>query len=174
MTERKRSLAKPQASRSPQLDLESYIPGLLVWLTNRIVNGASNTYRAKFGIGTSDWRVLSYLGVYGTGTAAQVCQLIDMDKAAASRSVKVLESAGYVQATPRAGRRLELSVTDRGRRLYEEMVQVALAREEALLAEIHPTERAIFIRLIHRMLAHVAAANAAGDEMLPKRYPDLH
>ena len=157
-----KTVAGEPATGQLTLDLERYIPGILVWLTNRLVSGASQTYRKRFGIGTSDWRVLSYLGVFGVGTAAQICQLIDMNKAAASRSASVLEEAGYLTSVPRVGRRLELQLTPTGKKLYADVLRVALARERALLEGISNEDRATFIRLVHHMLANVPKANKVG------------
>ncbi|MDB5404081.1 MAG: hypothetical protein QOD93_781 [Acetobacteraceae bacterium] len=152
----------PAPTEPLKLELDNYIPGILVWLTNRLVSGASQTYRKRFGIGTSDWRVLSYLGVYGIGTAAQICALIDMNKAAASRSASLLERSGYVKSEPRIGRRLELRLTPKGRDLYEQILGVALARERVLLEGISEDERVTFIRLVHHMLANLPKANKVG------------
>ena len=43
-----------------KLDLDRYVPGLLLWLSNKMSSSASSLYRARFDLGVADWRVLSY------------------------------------------------------------------------------------------------------------------
>ena len=43
-----------------KLDLDRYVPGLLLWLSNKMSSSASSLYRARFDLDVADWRVLSY------------------------------------------------------------------------------------------------------------------
>lgn len=42
--------------KTMQLDLSTYVPGLLLWLSNRVSSSASSLYNEKFGIGVTEWR----------------------------------------------------------------------------------------------------------------------
>jgi len=153
------SPARPAAAPT-RLVLNRYVPGLLVWVSNKMSSGASRVYRQRFDLGVTDWRVLAYLGVEPTGTNAAICQLIGLDKAAVSRSVAILEKGGLVRSRPVAGRTVELSITAKGRRLYDRVLRLALAREEAMLTGFDVAERELLIQFLHRLLVNVTAMNA--------------
>lgn len=78
-------MGKPEAV--PSLDLDRYVPGLVVWVSNKLAASASQLYRRLFDLGVTDWRVLAYIELYPWSTGAQVCELIGLDKAAVSRSL---------------------------------------------------------------------------------------
>ena len=144
----------------PELVLDRYVPGLLLWLSNKLSSGASQLYRERFGLGVTDWRVLAYLGVHASGTAAQICHLIGLDKAAVSRSLALLEQRGLIRARPAGGRNTDLTLTAAGRRQYQAILPLALQREAALLDGIDDAERDTLIRLCHRMLGNLDAVDA--------------
>ncbi|WP_424138281.1 MarR family winged helix-turn-helix transcriptional regulator [Roseomonas chloroacetimidivorans] len=133
-------------------------------MTNRMSSGASRLYRERFDLGITDWRVLAYLGVEPKGTNAAICQLIGLDKAAVSRSVAVLEEKKLIRSTPVSGRTVELAITPKGRRVYEQILVLALAREEALLSGFTAEERQLVIRFLHRFLDNIPLMNAIGQD----------
>ncbi len=148
---------------APQLALDRYVPGLLLWLSNKLSSGASKAYRQRFGLGVTDWRVLAYLGVHASGTAAQICQLSGLDKAAVSRSLSLLEARGLIGARRSGGRNNGLTLSPAGRRQYRAMLPLALAREAALLDGMTVAERELLIRLFHRMLGNLDRVESATD-----------
>jgi DNA-binding MarR family transcriptional regulator len=144
----------------PTLDLDRYVPGLLVWVSNKLSASASQLYRSLHGLGVTDWRVLAYIELYPWSTGAQVCELIGLDKAAVSRSFGFLEGLGLLQSRPSGLRKIEYAVTPEGHRVYEEVLVIALAREEALLGGFSTQERSALIGYLHRMLANLQAVDA--------------
>jgi DNA-binding MarR family transcriptional regulator len=137
------------------LILDKYVPGLLVWVHNKLSNDASKAYRKWFGLRVTDWRVLAYLGVYETGTAAKICNLIGLDKAATSRSIAVLKKKRMLTTAQLKGRNIQLQITKHGRDKYEAILDLALRREEALLSGFSPSERDLLIELLHRLLSNL-------------------
>ena len=147
-----------------KLDLDRYVPGLLLWVSNRLTSSASLLYRTRFGIGVTDWRVLAYFHVYPWSTPASACELMGIDKAAVSRSVAILVASGYLQSRPLGQRRIEYTLTDAGRHLHDQIILLALEREEALLEGFSAEERAVLIRLLHRMLGNLPAVGQVDVE----------
>ena len=39
-----------------KLNLDRYVPGLLLWLSNKMASSASSLYRTHFDLGVADWR----------------------------------------------------------------------------------------------------------------------
>lgn len=83
-----------------QLDLDTYVPGLLLWLSNKVASSASSLYNEKFGIGVTEWRLLSYFKIYPWSTASKACELMGLDKGAVSRSVAMLVDNGWLESRP--------------------------------------------------------------------------
>jgi DNA-binding MarR family transcriptional regulator len=151
-----------KAERTPTLDLDRYVPGLLVWVSNKLAASASQLYRRLFDLGVTDWRVLAYIELYPWSTGAQVCELIGLDKGAVSRSFGFLESRGLLQSRPSGLRKIEYACTKAGTDLYGEVLQVALAREDALLQGFSDAERTVLISAMHRLLENLPSVESVG------------
>lgn len=147
-----------------KLDLDRYVPGLLLWLSNKVASSASQLYREKFDIGVTDWRVLSYFEVYPWSTASTACELMGLDKAAVSRSVAFLVENGWLESRPLGLRKIEFRASSTGRRLHDKVFKLAMAREEALLAGLSQSERETLINLLHRLLRNLDGVGRAGRE----------
>ncbi|MBD8493076.1 MarR family winged helix-turn-helix transcriptional regulator [Pseudomonas syringae] len=148
-------------SSDAQLDLARYVPGLLTFLTNKLGTGASQCYRKHFGIGLVEWRMLSMLAVESDITANRICQVVGLDKSAASRSLQTLEAAGHIrsQVDPRDARRYTISLTDSGQALHDRVIKVALERERRLLSDLSPQEVDTLIELLGRLQRQVGHVN---------------
>jgi DNA-binding MarR family transcriptional regulator len=137
----------------PVIDHERYVPFLFISISNNLYRSASQFYQSRFGIGVTEWRVLSALGAEPDSTANQLCQIAQLDKAAASRSLKVLQNAGYVAIAPHKSdaRKRVVSFTPSGQSLYEKILTVALHRQERMVAGLNEEERATLVSLLHRV-----------------------
>ena len=153
-------MARTTPGAEPSLDLDRYVPGLLVWVSNKLSAGASQLYRSLHGLGVTDWRVLAYIELYPWSTGSQVCELIGLDKAAVSRSFGFLEKLGLLRSRPSGLRKVQYAATLEGSRVYGEVLKIALAREEALLTGFSAEERSDLIGYLHRMLANLPNVEA--------------
>ncbi len=142
------------------LDLDRYLPAVLVWASNQIANSASRMYREEFGIGITDWRVLVFIEIYPWSTGAEASTFIGLDKGAVSRSLSHLTERGLLKSKSDGLRKIKYSTTAAGKRLYKRMLKVALAREEALLTGFSGEERELLLQLLHRLLANLPAIGA--------------
>ena len=78
--------------QNPQfLDLARYVPALITFLANKLSASASGQYRKMFGVGIVEWRVIALLAVEPETTANSVSNVIGLDKALVSRTVKKLK-----------------------------------------------------------------------------------
>lgn len=149
-----------QLQTSIELDLNRYVPAIILWLSNKLSADASKCYREWFDLGITDWRVLAYLGVKERGTGAQIAEFMGLDKAAVSRSISVLKKAELIKLVQLKGRKVEASLTAKGERKYREILEIALAREEALLRGFSTKERDMLVRFCHRLLANLPSVSA--------------
>lgn len=150
-----------------KLELDTYVPGLLLWLTNKLSASASQVYRERFGITVADWRLLAFFRVYPWSTAAQACELMGMDKGAASRAISFLLREGWVESRPRGVRQVEYHVTPRGTRLHDKVYELAMARQEALLGGFSATEVRQLVDMLKRMLDNLEAVRGTGRARAP-------
>jgi DNA-binding MarR family transcriptional regulator len=147
-----------------KLDLDTYIPSLLLWVSNKMSASASRLYTAEFGIGVTEWRVLAYFEAYPWTSASIAADTTGIDKSAISRSVAVLFGRGWLQSRPAGLRKVEYSASASGRKLYARLYTLAMARQEALLDGMTATERALLARLLRTMLDNLDAVAQVGEE----------
>jgi DNA-binding MarR family transcriptional regulator len=146
------------------LNLDNYVPAYLTYLAGKISNSASATYRPKFGIGITDWRIMALLATEPWISAGRVCDVIGLDKAAVSRSVHGMKSNGVVdvQRTGDEQSRQLIALTRKGLNLHDRIVKLSLARERQLLKSFSAAERKLLIKFLSRMHAQVVDTEVTG------------
>jgi DNA-binding MarR family transcriptional regulator len=159
----RRSRDKPRAS-AHALDLDSYIPAYLSFLAGKLSSGASAVYRPRFGIGITDWRMMALLAAEPWVVASHICNSTGLDKAAASRSVRSLQDLGLIDIAPdRQDQRKQLiALTSKGVALHDRIVELAVAREQALLEGLSEAERKTLLRLLVHLQRRMRAVNVVG------------
>jgi len=147
------------------LDLHRYVPALLVFLANKFTNGTSNLYLKNFGVGAIEWRCMGLIAIERWASPNRICQVIGLDKAAVSRSLRSLEKKELVEirSSSQRSRYLEVALTEKGCRLYDRMIKVAFERERRLLADIAPDELEALISMLNRMLRRMPMVNGPID-----------
>lgn len=139
------------------VNVDTYVPFFLAAVNNALSRGASALYRERFGIGITDWRIISMLAIEPGITAVRICEVVKLDKAATSRSLRTLEDLGLVQfiAGPVDARRRLWRLSDRGYALHDEILALALDREARLVDGVDPEDLEAFLRVMRRMLDNV-------------------
>jgi DNA-binding MarR family transcriptional regulator len=118
------------------LRLPNFVPFRLNRLAAEVSNHLSEIYRERFGLEIPEWRVLVTVAPEGGCTAQQIAAGTRMHKTRVSRAIACLEEKGLIERAANSGDRREmpLQLTKAGRRMYSELVPLALERERALLA----------------------------------------
>lgn len=160
-----RSEAPPQAespqAAAPRLDFDRYLPFGLTAIANKIARSASRVYLRRFGVGINEWRILANLRARPGVTANLICQHSGLDKAAVSRSLRLLEDGGMIETCGEAGdvRGRALRLTAKGDVLHDRLIGLALKRESLLLDGFDESERRLLLSFIVRLHANVALVN---------------
>ena len=156
----------PEAAGS--LVLERFVPYRLSVLSNTVSRAIARIYAERFDLTIPEWRVMAQLGRHGRLSASDIVGLTAMDKVRVSRAVARLIAAGRIQAAPDAAdrRRQLLTLTPAGKRIYREIVPLALEREAQLLDTLDPAERAAFDRLLAKLQAHAARLAPGGEGVI--------
>ncbi|MFB9947577.1 MarR family winged helix-turn-helix transcriptional regulator [Rhizobium puerariae] len=139
------------------LDITNYIPFFLSSINNALSRGASAIYRDQFGIGITEWRAISMLAIEPEITAARICEVVNLDKAAASRALATLDEMGYLGSviSEKDPRKRRWWLNDKGYELHARIIRIALAREEKLIAGVHPDDLEAGIRAMRVMMKNV-------------------
>ncbi|HEY6483639.1 MAG TPA: MarR family winged helix-turn-helix transcriptional regulator [Steroidobacteraceae bacterium] len=118
---------------------------------NRLAAGVSeylaDIYRERFGLDIPMWRVMATVGLGGGCTAQQVALSTRMHKTRVSRAIAALIRRGLLSrcASAADGRARPLALTRAGRRMYADLVPLALERERTLLSCLPRAPRAAFL-----------------------------
>jgi DNA-binding MarR family transcriptional regulator len=136
------------------MDLDRFMPALLTFVANRLGSTGSATFRRRFNIGMMDFRILAMLSVESNISGARIADVIDLDKAAVSRTLQSLKRRRLVSITPGPGRIRIATLTPAGRALYDRAYKVSQERERLLLTGFSRAEHEVLIDFVRRMLAN--------------------
>ncbi|HEY7370558.1 MAG TPA: MarR family winged helix-turn-helix transcriptional regulator [Polyangia bacterium] len=172
----KRSWGPVPSNRNGKvIDLERYAPAYLTFVANKLGRGASRNYLRVFNVGVETWRCLVFLAIHGSITAQQVSQILGMDKAAVSRCFKGLQARKLITMglDSADGRVRVATLTAAGRALHDEIRDMALERERALLSVLSETERDTLLKLLKRLHENLPAVEKATARYVVRRYPHV-
>jgi DNA-binding MarR family transcriptional regulator len=143
-------------------ELENFLPYRLSVLTNTVSEGIAQSYRDKYDISVTEWRILAVLGRYPGMTASEICDRTAMDKVAISRAVKNLVAKNLLRRATDSNdrRRMRIHITSGpGERMLREVVPLAQQYETRLLAALDCDEQEALSSLIRTLLARARNLN---------------
>lgn len=147
------------------LKLEDYLPYRLSILSNHVSGTIAQTYKNKFAISVTEWRIMAVLGEYPDISADDVSAKTQIEKSILSRSVSKLLSRKMIEReiAENDKRRSILRLSPLGESVYRDVVPVSLRYQEKLMACFNEHERAQFEEYLSRLYAH---AETIGVESL--------
>lgn len=143
-------------------ELDEFLPYRLSLLTNTVSAGIARSYRDQHQISVIEWRIMAVLGRYPGLTAKEIGERTAMDKVAISRAVKNLVERGLLERVtdPEDRRRMHLQLSPGpGQNLLKEVIPLAQAYEEKLLAALTPKEQDSLSRLLLKLQKKAATLN---------------
>jgi DNA-binding MarR family transcriptional regulator len=154
-------------SSGTRLDLDAFVPYRLSVLSNRVSSAIAREYSDRFGLSIPEWRIMAVLGQTAGLSSRQVAERTAMDKVQVSRGVASLVESRRVQkqVDSRDGRVARLTLTPKGRAIYDEIVPLALHLEQVFLAALSREERAQFDRLMAKL--DIQAHKLSNDGVIP-------
>jgi DNA-binding MarR family transcriptional regulator len=161
----------PTRKHARHIDLERYVPAYLTWTANKLSRGASHFYLKHFGVGIEVWRCLVLLAVDGACSANKVSRVIGMDKASVSRCFKSMQQDDLIriELDQSDGRARIAVLTDKGRALHDDIRDVALERERALLEVLSKEETSSLLSLLQRVHENLPAVEIATQKFIAAR-----
>jgi DNA-binding MarR family transcriptional regulator len=138
------------------LTLERFLPYRLSILSNRISGVIAETYKDKFALSITEWRIMAVLGEYPGASADEVSIKIQIEKSMVSRALQKLLARHLVSRELDVAdrRRQNLSLTETGLEIYQQIVPVSYDYENLLQECFSKPERELFDSLIDRLYEH--------------------
>jgi DNA-binding MarR family transcriptional regulator len=126
---------------------------LISTLGARFSRGATAYYRAAWNIGTVEWLLVLILNRSRALNISELSAAADVDKAAASRSLVLLQERKLVsvEQTRSRGRAAIAKLTADGRKLATKLTRVSREREERLFKDFTAAEKALLNGLLLRL-----------------------
>ena len=158
----KNDMKKKPVSENVQLRLEHFLPYRFSILTNKISASIADTYRGKFGLSITEWRIMAVLGEYPKISADEVSIKTQIEKSILSRAIAKLLLRKFIERefSETDRRRSILTLTASGMSVYEEVVPLALQYESQLLKCFSGSEYEQFSKLLERLFQHVGNDSA--------------
>jgi DNA-binding MarR family transcriptional regulator len=140
-----------------RLDLDHFLPYRLSVLSNKVSDAIARHYSDRFGLSTPEWRVMAVLGQSPGLSSRDVAARTAMDKVQVSRAVAALVGTRRLQrdGDETDGRVTRLSLTPKGRAIYDEIVPLALHLEDVLLGALTDAERVTLDALMAKLSRQV-------------------
>ncbi len=140
-------------SNDGTLSLQQFLPYRLSVLSNRISDSLANKYRKRFGINVHEWRILSALGEEKKLSAVAITNRIAMDKVTVSRAVKRLIEKGLIikGLDSKDQRSYALALSVDGIKMYQQLVPIALAHEQEVIANLTSKDKENLLELLLKL-----------------------
>lgn len=135
------------------IDSENFTPRLLALLSNSLVWRESRALRARFGLGTNEWRVIAAIAVNPGMNASEISEFLVLNKAIVSKSVSVLTDSGLILQADVAGRARPLYLTQTGAETHDAMLPISLRGQDVILEGLTPEQVDQFNALLRTLLA---------------------
>lgn len=150
---------------------DAYTPALIGLVSNMLVWGGSRIFRRLHDVGTNEWRILSALANHPGATARDVIEVLGLNKSIASRSVTALRERRLIDGLDGSRGSRHLFLTSEGLRVHDDLMRVALRREEVLLDGLSADEVATLNALLARLVERADALGDLEEELLAADQP---
>jgi DNA-binding MarR family transcriptional regulator len=129
-------------SRARRLRLQEYLPYRLSVAANAVSGLIARGYESRFALRIPQWRLIAVLADEGALTQQALCGRTIMDKVTVMRAAQALLRRRLIRRLPnkRDGRSHRLQLTAAGRRLYQQIVPLALDYQARLLTGLERTQ----------------------------------
>jgi DNA-binding MarR family transcriptional regulator len=142
--------------QSSLLTLERYLPYRLSILSNRTSTLVAESYKDRFGLSITEWRIMAVLGEYPGVSADEISLKTQIEKSLISRAISKLLKRNLIQRqiSKEDKRRSQIELSTMGFDVYSQIVPLSLKYEQQLLSCLSLQEQDDLSNLIDRLYAH--------------------
>jgi DNA-binding MarR family transcriptional regulator len=138
---------------APPLILRDFLPYRISVVAEAVSRLFAARYEQRFGLSIPEWRVMAVLGEGAPQSTQAVIGRTGMDRVRVSRAVIRLADKGLLDraAHPRDQRAQMLSLSRRGRAVYDEIVPLAREMQARLADALTEAERGQLDRILAKL-----------------------
>lgn len=140
----------------PILTLDRYLPYRLSILSNKVSGLVAQTYKDKFAITVTEWRIMAVLGEHPGISADEISAKTQIEKSILSRAIAKLLKRKFIErdVSEEDKRRSIINLSETGLSVYKEVVPLSYQHEQELLQCFSDEEQQQFSELIDRLYRH--------------------
>ncbi len=138
------------------LNLDSFLPYRLSVTSNKISGIIADTYKDKFAISITEWRIMAVLGSNPGSSADEVSAKTQIEKSILSRAISKLLQRNLIEREfdEEDRRRSILTLSSTGISVYNEVVPISYDYEKRFMACFSDEEQRLFRQLLDRLDQH--------------------
>lgn len=135
------------------LHLTEFFPYQLTQLQAKVSDNIAEIYTGKFDLSRQEWRVLASLGNGELLSAKQIGEQTNLEKMPASRAITKMQAQGLlVKSMDKTDKRsFLLKLTEEGLSIYQQLIPMALEREQELLSVLSAQEKNQLHKIIEKL-----------------------
>ena len=139
------------------LHLERFFPYQFSVLAQQMTEYIAKMYQQKYGLSRYEWRVLAGVSQREIIAAKEIMKMTTLDKMQVSRAIAKLTSNNFLcqQPSQQDKRYNNISLTDAGQALYQEIVPLVKQQEQQMLAHLTEQEREQLIAITQKLSQHL-------------------
>jgi DNA-binding MarR family transcriptional regulator len=159
--------------------IDQFLTFHLIRLANAAKTNVTRRYLIDFNLSVPEWRLLALAMRFAPLRFSEMVEYSNMDKGQVSRTLASMAKRGFINAKPigpkpkRAKETISLpvlvTVTPKGRKLYEEVLPIAQRHQARLLKTMSPAERKMLHTLLIRLFETVEDYSEHEAEQTAKR-----
>jgi len=135
------------------LQLDEFFPYQLTHLQALVTDNIAQIYTGQFDLTRQQWRVLAVLGNNSPLSAKEISVQANLDKMPTSRAINDMLAQQLLIKSAHDGdkRSSLLSLTRKGQNIYQQLVPLALKREQELLSVLSHEEQLQMQRIFAKL-----------------------
>ncbi|MDQ2896734.1 MAG: MarR family transcriptional regulator [Actinomycetota bacterium] len=147
------------ADAPPPTPERAQLPGYVVNWAARLFGRAFNRRLQTVGASVGQWPILLALLQQDGLTQAELVRRLDLEQPTVANTLKRMHRDGLIQRVPHPtdGRQEHVHLTDRGRTLAPQLMEMAAEVNRAALAGLSPEEALTLLELLHRVIDNLRA-----------------
>ena len=125
------------------LKLDDFFPYRLTHLQALVTDNVAQIYTGQFDLSRQQWRVLAVLGNKSPLSAKEISEQANLEKMPTSRAINGMLEQKLLDKMAHDGdkRSSLLTLTRKGQAIYQQLVPLALKREQELLSVLNDNEQ---------------------------------
>jgi len=144
----------PRRQTSPPQPRHRLVIPELVALQNLILKSAALAVERELGLPDVDWQLISYIGEHSPLTRIELMPEMTVGDSVVNRALQRTQALGLITREKiGGGRHVLISITDKGRKTHDRIMQLALQRNTVLVRGVSAADQHEFTAILDKLMA---------------------